>query len=64
MQKTKSNFLFSICYFFLIVLPFSVAFANDDDHHEEKKWYKKIFNDDDEHDKHESEYLKPVNNET
>ena len=64
MQKTKSLFLFSISYFLLLLLPFSVAYADDDDHDDEKKWYKKIFDDDDNHDNAEDEYLKPVNNET
>ena len=53
-------------YFFcllLFLLPFSVAFA-DDDHKDDKKWYKKIFDQDDDDKKYEDKYLSPVSNET
>jgi len=51
-------------YFFcllLFLLPFSVAFADDDNHDNDKKWYNKVFDHDDDH---ESKYLTPVNNDT
>ena len=54
-------------YFFcllLFLLPFSVAFADDDDHKDDKKWYNKIFDHDDDDEKYENKYLTPVNNET
>ena len=63
MKITSKSLLFLFSFFILFLLPLSPVLA-DDDHHEEKKWYKKIFDDDDKHDKHESEYLTPVNNET
>ena len=66
MKGSKKMILVLISYFLLILLPFSVAFADDDDHGGDKKWYKKIFDhdDDDDHDNdHETKYLTPVNNE-
>jgi hypothetical protein len=66
MKKTKKMNVILIICFILLLLPFSIAFADDDDHKDDKKWYKKIFDhdDEDEHEGRESKYLKPVNNAT
>jgi hypothetical protein len=64
MKESKKMILVLLSYFLLFLLPFSVAFADDDDHKDDKKWYKKIFDHDDDNDKHERKYLTPVNNET
>lgn len=69
---TQYNAVLVTCLM-LFIMPFSVAFADDDDHRGDKtKWYKKIFDhdDDDDHDDahddddHENKYLTPVNNDT
>ncbi|WP_299981208.1 diheme cytochrome c [Desulfobacula sp.] len=64
MKESKKMVLVLIGCFLLFLLPFSVAFADDDNHKDPKKWYEKIFDDDDHDDDHESKYLTPVNNET
>lgn len=64
-ETTKNKVLLISCFFLLFLIPFSAAYA-DDDHNDDKKWYKKIFDhdDDDDHERHESKYLLPVNNDT
>jgi hypothetical protein len=48
----------------LLAHPSHFVFADHDDHKDDVKWYQKIFGHNDNDDgKHESEYLKPVDNE-
>ena len=65
MNKITKYKTILICCFLLFIIPISAALA-DDDHDDDKKWYKKIFDhdDDDDHERGETKYLAPVNNDT